>query len=495
MAVHRTAPLIVSLVAMMAALGCDDSSSPSSPAGPSPVASGAAPVRGAERLAWSQGGDVSRLRFRVYVDDRPVDLVAVTCDGSTPQAACTSPLPPLTDGVHTIALVNIDTSSGSESTRTDVITLQKLSGRAATFAASFPDATPRFSSLRVDAEVTIADGLSFAVDVVARGVHAPAQLAWIPDGRLLVAEANGLVRMVRPGEPNREEPALDAHALLEPSPIGPLGLACHPDFPRNRFVYVSFLARERRDRTLLRIVRLREVGDTLGEPTPLFEAPVTMAAATLDEQLDGSVRPRGGPQMAFGPDGLLYVALPLGVEFDNEPAASTAQASMLRLSDDGRVPAIGPLSGVDAHPLGFTWHPSTAALWAIFPGRDGQTLLRTIVTGHTAALAGAEEAGLRITESGGRSPGALVIQRGATRSLLLAQALLAAAPENGATRTVRLSVPIVVGNELNGLLDRIGDAVAGSGGTLFLATNNTGRTADSGALGEEVILRLTPRAR
>ena len=215
------------------------------------------------------------------------------------------------------------------------------------------------------------------------GVHAPAQLAWLPDGRLLVAEANGLVRVVRPGELDRDEPALDAPALLEPSPIGPLGLASHPDFPRNRFVYVSFLAREQPDRTLLRIVRLREVGDTLGEPASLFEAPVTIDKAMPPEQRDG-VWARGGPQMAFGPDGLLYVALPLGVEFDNEPAASTPQASMLRLSDDGRVPAAGPLSGVSAHPLGFTWHPSTNELWALFPGRNGEAVLRSIGGGHTA---------------------------------------------------------------------------------------------------------------
>ncbi len=95
--------------------------------------------------------------------------------------------------------------------------------------------------------VNVGDGFSFAADIVARGVHAPAQLAWLPDGRLFVAEANGLVRVVRPGEPSRDEPALDAPALLEPSPIGPLGLAPHPDFPRNRFVYVSFLLREQPD--------------------------------------------------------------------------------------------------------------------------------------------------------------------------------------------------------------------------------------------------------
>ena len=84
-----------------------------------------------------------------------------------------------------------------------------------------------------------------------------------------------------------------------------------------------------------------------------------------------------GPRLAFGPDGLLYVALPPGVEFDREPAASTPHASMLRLRDDGRVPLDLPaLEGVPASPIGFDWHPSTGALWAMFPGEDGDVVLR-----------------------------------------------------------------------------------------------------------------------
>ena len=485
----------LAIAAVVISTGCGGSSSPESPAPvpgttPAPVP-GATPVRGTERLAWNQAGDVSRLRFRAYVDERPVDLVSATCDGSMP-AACTSPLPPLTDGVHTIGLVNVDATSGIESAQTDTITVQKLSSRVAAFAASFPEAVSRPGALRVAAEINLGDGYSFAADIVARGIHAPAQLAWLPDGRLLVADASGIVHMVRPGEPDRDEPALDAPALLKPSPIGPLGLARHPDFPLNRLVYVSFLAREQPDRTRLRIVRLREVGDILGEPASLFEAPVTIDEALPPEQREG-VWARGGPQMAFGPDGLLYVALPLGIEFDDEPAASTPQASMLRLSDDGRVPAAGPLSGVSAHPLGFTWHPSTNELWAVFPGQNGEAMLRSIAGGHTA---GAERVGLWTTAGGLRSSGALVVQPAAETSLLpLVRALLAAAPEGGAPRTVRLTVPVLVGNELNGVLDLVGDAVAGNGGTLFLATNNAGRTGNAGAVAEDVIVRLTPRPR
>ena len=341
--------------------------------------------------------------------------------------------------------------------------------------------------------VTTDDGQAFAVDVVTRGLLAPAQLAWLSDGRLLVAEANGRVRVVRPGQPDRGEPALDAHALLRPGPVGPLGLAGHPDFLQNHFVYVSFLARDRPDRTVLRVVRLREVGDTLGEPATLFETLVTLAAAGPNGQLDPGVGADGGPRLAFGPDGLLYVALPLGVVFDTQPAASRPFASMLRLSDDGRVPSVGPLSGVSAHALGFTWHPSTGALWVAFPGENGEAVLRPITAARTSGVAQAEQMGLRIRQGAGPSSGAWIVQRTEAGALNLARAFVAAR-ENESIGTLRLTVPILPESLMAGVLDRVGDVVLGSRGVVFLATNNAERAGASGASGEDVIVRLTPRA-
>ena len=60
--------------------------------------------------------------------------------------------------------------------------------------------------------LTAADGHTFGADVVARALKAPVQLASAPDGRLLIAEADGRVRVLRPGSSDREEVAFDARA-------------------------------------------------------------------------------------------------------------------------------------------------------------------------------------------------------------------------------------------------------------------------------------------
>src|SRR6185436_8733671 len=138
--------------------------------------------------------------------------------------------------------------------------------------------------------------------------------------------------------------------------------------------------------------------DTLGEAATLFDAPVATSAQPGAPVEAESAVP-AGPRMAFGPDRLLYLMLPPGMEFVNEPAASTPNASMLRLDGDGRAAAIEPLSGVTATPLAFTWHPATGALWVMFRGANGDAAMRSLET--RARVQGTRTARLRIHEGTG----------------------------------------------------------------------------------------------
>jgi hypothetical protein len=426
-------------------------------------------VRGTERLAWGQVGDTSGLRFRAYVDNKPVDLPSATCNSARPEAECSSPLPALTDGAHIIELVNVTLPAGIESARSGPISLQKAAARS---ASALPLASARYGAPRLESVITIADGLSFTADIVATGVRAPAQLSWLPDGRLLLAEADGRVRVVRPGEPENRDPALES-GMLASQPLGTLGIASHPDFAQNRFVYVSLLERERFGDTRLRLLRLREVGDTLGEPATLFEAPVAGTSG------------QAGPRMAFGPDRLLYLMLPPGMEFVNELAASTPRASMLRLTEDGRASSIEPLSGITASPLAFTWN-STGALWVMFGGENGAAALRSLDGRARVQTMSAEPARLRISEGLGTAAGTLFLQP-APDNLLVAQALVGTRAD-GSKGLARLALPV---QKAGGMSDRIGDVVAGDGGTLFAVTSNALPGVDAGAA-SDVVVRLRP---
>lgn len=465
------------MCALLVAIGCR-----SGPSTPSP-GTDAVVVHGTERLAWSQTGYVSGLRFRAYVDDTPAPLDGAVCEGASAEAVCSSPLPPMADGSHTITLVSV-LGAGAASERSEPLFVEKVSGSAARLASiGGLDVSPGAMAIRTTLQLT--SELAFDVDVIARGIHAPAQMATTPDGRLMVAEGDGSVRIVRPDEPWRTTRALEAgqmRRMLAIDPGAAVGLAVDPDFARSQFVYVAALFDDGSDRRV-RIVRMREVGDTLGDPAALFEATVASdgrspAGGGVDRQ-----RAAVGPRLAFGPDKLLYIALPEGYTFDREPLASRPHASMLRLRADGLAPDTAPLTGVRANPLAFTWDPSTRALWLAFADRGVTTLepagavTRPDVRARASVARTFDRLSLPSTLRHLRTGRALFIgNTSALRAHELTQTVLAA---RGTASTVRLAIPVAA----DGLADRLGDFVSAADGTWYATTDNGERDGD-------VIVRL-----
>ena len=97
----------------------------------------------------------------------------------------------------------------------------------------------RTQSLTAGPQVLDVQGGKIRVVTVASGLVHPWGLAFLPDGRLLVTEKNGRLRMIHDG-------------VLEPDPVwisptapGQSGdalhfVAVHPQFAQNRLVYVSY---------------------------------------------------------------------------------------------------------------------------------------------------------------------------------------------------------------------------------------------------------------
>lgn len=452
---------------------------------------GAVTVTGAERLAWAQDGVVSALGFRAYVNGNPVALDAATCDTATPVAQCSAPLPPLADGVHRITLTAVALYAEQESARSEEIVVQKVSSRASVSAASFPDASAAASAPSIVHTVSAASGVRYTVDVVARGLNAPLQLTAAGDGRVFVAAADGRVRVVNPAAPGGDTIALDAPALLASAPRGPLGLALHPGFHENGYVYVAYIANDAGGQRL-RVVRLREAGDRLGEPATLFEAWTTNRGAPLlgaDADAASHVSRGDGPRIAFGMDGLLYMALPAGLEFDGEPSASRPYAAMLRVTDEGRATGLAPLSGVTAHPMGFAWHPATAALWTLLPASEDNVVMRAL----TGPSSGDEYAVQAAVEGAGTPARTLRVGATAATPMLALAESLGLSPIGPVPAAVRLSVPVLLDGVLDDVSGRIGDVASSPDGIVYVAASDAGAGA-SGAAGD-VVLRLRPLGR
>jgi aldose sugar dehydrogenase len=219
---------------------------------------------------------------------------------------------------------------------------------------------------------TAEDGTRFAVRVVATGLEIPWSLAFAPDGRLFVTERPGRVRILENGQ-LLPAPALTLDGLYTQDESGVLGLALHPGFATNGLVYVVYTA-QGRGGPVARLVRYREVANTLGEPAVLLD---DVPAANI----------HNGSRVRFGPDGALYVT------FGDVARPSVAQdvaslnGKVLRLNDDGTTPRSNPFgspvwSWGHRNPQGLDWHPGTGDLFETEHGQVGNDEINVIEAGR-----------------------------------------------------------------------------------------------------------------
>jgi glucose/arabinose dehydrogenase len=246
--------------------------------------------------------------------------------------------------------------------------------------ASAQPAGPPVMMPKAGAPLTVDAGRQkIRVALVAGGLVGPWDIVFIPGGSdLLVTESNGALRMIQGGK------LLPEPLWKSPSPAGNdvlHGVVVHPDFARNKLVYVSYMKGDDQRQTLA-ISRGRLDAAKLVDVKEIFVADAWENA-----------RMAFNGRMEFGPDKTLYVTvgdrdrLCCGPQDDNSirmRAQSLADhvGKVLRLKDDGTVPADNPFVGrAGAKPEIFTYghrngfglrfHPETGELWQMEIGPMG----------------------------------------------------------------------------------------------------------------------------
>ncbi len=220
---------------------------------------------------------------------------------------------------------------------------------------------------------TAADGTRVAVQVVATNLDVPWSLVFAPDGRLFVSERPGRVRIIENGR-LLPAPALTLDDVNAMGEGGALGLALHPQFASNRFVYLLYTARLPGGGNENRVVRYREVGNTLGEPRVIVDR---MAAASI----------HNGGRIRFGPDQKLYVTMGDAANAALSQDLASLNGKILRVNDDGTLPSDNPmpspvyLSG-HRNPQGIDWHPVSGDLWESEHGNVGNDEVNRIEPGR-----------------------------------------------------------------------------------------------------------------
>ena len=184
-----------------------------------------------------------------------------------------------------------------------------------------------------------------SVLVLAENLDSPRSIA-ISENRIFVTEKNGFVRVIQDNK-LLEEPL----ATLRPVDVfdgGLLGLALHPDFLENHFLYVYFTYEEN-EQLWNKILQIKESNNKLVD------------AKTIFDKIPGSAFTNGG-FLKFGPDKKLYVGTGSISDSSHLPQdLDSLSGKILRLNDDGTIPEDNPFSNSPVftlghrNPQGMTW--------------------------------------------------------------------------------------------------------------------------------------------
>ena len=176
----------------------------------------------------------------------------------------------------------------------------------------------------------------FRVETVTDGLREPYGIAFLPDGRVLVTEKRGTLRVVENGG-LRPEPVTGLPSVDSGGQGGLFDVVPHPDFARNGWIYLAFSDQQKTDpqrgAVMTTVIRGRLKDNAWTEQQIIFRAPV--------ETFRHGGNHYGG-RIAFDKDNFLFFSIgERGNQIDAQDL-TLPNGKIHRLHDDGRVPADNP---------------------------------------------------------------------------------------------------------------------------------------------------------
>jgi glucose/arabinose dehydrogenase len=225
----------------------------------------------------------------------------------------------------------------------------------------------------------------FKVESVAEGLDVPWSMSFLPDGRLLVAERIGRLRMVEHGAV-RSEAIGGLPPVVVKQEAGLMSVVAHPDFAHNPWIYLSFCDPGPGDSAMTKIIRARLRDWQLVDHETIF--------AVSHEHYQKTYVLFGG-RMVFDGD---YLFFSVGVRGLEEKVTQDAQeltranGKIHRVFHDGKIPPDNPFVGMAGavgsiwaygvrNPQGLARDPRDGALWETEHGPRGGDELNRIERG------------------------------------------------------------------------------------------------------------------
>ena len=214
----------------------------------------------------------------------------------------------------------------------------------------------------------------YEVTIVVEGLDYPWGLAFLPDNNILVTEKPGRLRLIKNGRLIKQ-PVVVLPDTVYRGQGGLMGIALHPHFKDNHWVYLSYNAKGT-DGHGTEVIRGKFIGDKLIDIETIFRA--------LPKS---NSRRHFGSRLVFARDGTLFISL--GDRGDNPSKGYQHAAqnlgnhlgSLIRINDDGSAPSDNPFINNNTKPelytfgnrnmQGMAMHPESGEIWTHEHGPQG----------------------------------------------------------------------------------------------------------------------------
>lgn len=195
-----------------------------------------------------------------------------------------------------------------------------------------------------------------SITIIAENLQIPWAVAFLPGGDLLVTERPGRLRKI-----GGDGKVYDIEGVHHIGEGGLLGMALHPRFIENHWIYLYFTTAQDGE-TKNRVERYTFENDRL------FNKKIVI------ENIPGAIYHDGG-RIAFGPDEYLYITTGDAGKSDLAQRTNSLAGKILRIQDDGSIPSDNPFSNAvwsygHRNSQGLAWDDQ-GNLWATEHGRSG----------------------------------------------------------------------------------------------------------------------------
>ena len=203
---------------------------------------------------------------------------------------------------------------------------------------------------------------TLSTTVIAESLVVPWAIAFLPDKTMLVTERPGRVRFVDAKGSLDASPVVTVPEAVEIGEGGLLGIALHPDFSANRWVYLYYTYAGSGNNTFNRVVRMT------------YKDKKLINEQIIVDEIPGAANHNGG-RIKFGPDKYLYITTGDAQNPSQAQVTNALGGKILRVTDDGKPAPGNPFNNLvysygHRNPQGLAWD-DRGQLWSTEHGPSG----------------------------------------------------------------------------------------------------------------------------